>query len=133
ARLYEQASETSGLVVQYGADAGAVSYFYGPMSSGGYGRRGDASANSPEQRERMLALDNEYLQKLRERDFDDMSIYGQVDYVLLKRKVEADVERLEEEAGRYARNAHYFPFADAIYAFEAKRRRGSSVDGAVIA
>src|SRR5690606_32836143 len=86
-RLYEQASETSGLVVQYGADANAVSYFYGPMSSGGYGRRRGASANSPEQRERMLTLDNEYLQKLSKLDFDDMSIYGQVDYVLLKRKV----------------------------------------------
>ena len=132
ATLYEQASEASGLVVQYGSDAGAVNYFYGPLSSAGYGRPVSV-ANSPEQRDRMLRLDNEYLQKLDQRDFNGMSIYGQVDYVLLKRKIEANIERLEREADQYQKNEHYVPFAQAIYDFEAKRRRGTSVDGSAIA
>ena len=133
ASLYEQASETSGLVVQYGNDVRAIAYFYGPMSSGGYGRWGMSSANSPGQRERMLQLDNEYLDKLSQLDFDAMSIHGQVDYVLLKRKIEANIRSLEAEAVQYRRIEHYLPFAGAIYDFEAKRRRGTSVDGAVVA
>src|SRR5690606_15707174 len=91
ARLYEQASEVSGLVVQYGQDTRAIEYFYGPMSSAGSGRWGMSSANSPEQRERILKLDKEYLDKLDGLDFDAMSVHGQVDYVLLKRKIEANI------------------------------------------
>lgn len=131
--LYEQASEASGLVVQYGNDVRAIDYFYGPMASAGFGRWGMASANSPEQRERLLQLDNEYLTKLARLDFDAMSIHGRVDYVLLKRKIEANVMRLKEEAERYRRIEPYIPFAGTIYAFEAKRRRGTSVEGQVIA
>lgn len=131
--LYEQASEVSGLVVQYGQDTRAIGYFYGPMSSGGYSRWGSSSANSPEQRERMLKLDNEYLDKLNRLDFDGMSIHGQVDYVLLKRKIEASLKDLEEEAVQYRRVEQYIPFSETIYDVEAKRRRGTSVDGAAFA
>jgi len=131
--LYEQASEASGLVVQYGNDVRAIDYFYGPMASAGFGRWGMAFANSPEQRERLLQLDNEYLTKLARLDFDAMSIHGRVDYVLLKRKIEANMMRLKEEAERYRRIEPYIPFAGTIYAFEAKRRRGSGVEGQVIA
>jgi len=131
--LYEQASETSGLVIQYGSDVRAVEYFYGPMSSGGYGRWGMASANSPEQRERLLKLDAEYLDKLAKLDFDAMSVHGQVDYVLLKRKIEASIKSLKDEAAQYQRVAHYVPFAETVYRFEAKRRRGTSVEAKEVA
>jgi len=133
ASLYEQASETSGLVVQYDNDVRAVDYFYGPMSSGGYGRWGAQTLNSPEQRARLLQLDKDYLNKLAGLDFGGMSIHGQVDYVLLKRNIEARIEQLEAEGEHYQQVARYLPFAETIYDFEAKRRRGTSVEGESIA
>ena len=133
ASLYEQASETSGLVVQYDNDVRAVDYFYGPMSSGGYGRWGGQTLNSPEQRARLLQLDKDYLNKLAGLDFGSMSIHGQVDYVLLKRNIEAQIEQLEAEGEHYQQVAKYLPFAETIYDFEAKRRRGTSVEGESIA
>ena len=133
ASLYEQASETSGLVVQYENDVRAIGYFYGPMSQGGYGRWGMQVFNSPEQRARLRQLDKDYLDKLAGLDFDGMSIHGQVDYVLLKRKIEAHVDELQAEDEHARRIAQYLPFAETIYSFEAKRRRGTSVEGETIA
>src|SRR5690606_6883806 len=133
ASLYDQASETSGLVIQYEQDVRAIDYFYGPMSSGGYGRWGTQMLNSPQQRERLHQLDKDYLDKLANLGFEEMSIHGQVDYVLLKRKIDAHIEELEAEDEHYARMAKYLPFAEAIYDFEAKRRRGTSVEGETIA
>ncbi|MFB2119259.1 DUF885 family protein [Parapedobacter sp. 2B3] len=131
--LYEQASEASGLVVQYEQDVRAIGYFYGPMGSGGYGRWGMQVLNSPEQRARLRQLDKDYLGKLGQLDFDGMSIHGQVDYVLLKRKIEAHVDQLEAESEHYRRVVQYLPFAETIYSFEATRRRGTSVEGEAIA
>ncbi|WP_257666397.1 DUF885 domain-containing protein [Parapedobacter tibetensis] len=134
ASLYEQASESSGLVVQYGHDVRAIQYFYGPMSSGAGGRwGGTAVANSPAERERLIKLNNEYLDKLAKLDFDGMSIYGQVDYILLKRKIEASQKNLKDEATQYQGIANHLPFANAVYDFEAQRRRGTTVQGEQVA
>ena len=128
--LYEQASETSGLVVQYGHDVRAIQYFYGPITSGASGRWGGVSvANSPMQRERLMQLNQEYLDKLAKLDFDGMSIHGQVDYVLLRRKMAANQKSLQDEGTQYQQIAHHVPFAEAIYTFEATRRRGAAVRG----
>src|SRR5690606_9426577 len=101
ASLYEQASETSGLVVQYENDVRAIQYFYGPMSSGGYGRWAPPAANSPEQRNRLLAPCRHYLDKLDRLDFGAVSHHRRVAYILLKRKLETALHRPEEEAPRY--------------------------------
>ena len=131
--LYEQATEVSGLVVQYLADVEAIDRFYGPMVSGSGGRRGGASVHSPEQSSRLQKLNESYLEKLRALDFDNFSVYGQVDYVLLKRKIEASQEALALEESNRAKIARWIPFADSIYTFEKLRRRGTSVDGEQIA
>src|SRR5690606_21619067 len=120
-------------VVQYEYDVRAIGYFYGPMSSDGYGRWGMRVMSSPEQRTRLLQLDKEYLHKLSDLDFEGMTVHGQVDYVLLKRKIEGHIAQLQVENEHYQRIAQYLPFAEAIYSFEAKRRRGTSVDGESIA
>lgn len=133
ASLYEQATEASGLVVQYENDVRAIDYFYGPMTAGSSGRWGWRAANSPEQRQRLIRLNEEYLEKLAVLDFGSMSVYGQVDYVLLKRKIEASNVRLQEEGARYRQVESYFPFAQVIYDLEAKRRRGNSLDGQEVA
>ncbi len=131
ASLYEQASEVSGLVVQYGQDVRAVEYFYGPMAA--VQGRGNVSVHAPEQLQRLEALNNEYLGKLRALDFDRFSIHGQVDYILLKRKVEQHAAALVAEKNNYQKIVHWIPFADSIYAFEQLRRRGTTVDGEAIA
>ena len=75
--MYEQASETSGLVVQYTNDARAVNYFYG-ASAGGF----RSLANSPDQRDRMMTLNREYLQKLANTNYTGISIDGQAALML---------------------------------------------------
>ncbi len=131
ASLYEQASEVSGLVIQYGHDVRAVEYFYGPMApSPG---RGSVAIHSPEQADRLLALNQEYLGKLQALDFNQFSIHGQVDYILLHRKIERSDEALAAEKSNYQKIARWIPFADSVYAFERLRRRGTTVDGEAIA
>jgi uncharacterized protein (DUF885 family) len=133
--LYEQASETSGLVVQYTQDVRSINYAYGPMpSGGGFGGGGFRTyANSPEQRERLVKLNQEYLAKLAQTDFESMSIHGQVDYVVLKRKIEEAINLLNQEAKDYKEIEKYIPFGASIYALEKNRRRGGNVSGQEIA
>lgn len=128
--LYEQASEVSGLVVQYGQDVRAIQYFYGPMTTG---YRGGIVINPPEQLERLELLNNEYLKKLETLDFDHFSIHGQVDYILLKRKIALSNQHLAMERTKYRQLSSLIPFADSLYAFERKRRRGTTVHGEQVA
>jgi hypothetical protein len=122
--MYEQASETSGLVVQYTQDSRAVNTFYG-ASAGGF----RTLANSPEQRDRMLTLNKEYLQKLSKVNVPKISVDGQVDYILLKRKVEETTNVLQKEAALYKEIESLLPFAATIYKYEKLRRRGTTVNG----
>jgi hypothetical protein len=132
--LYEQASESSGLVVQYSQDVRSINYAYGPMASGGgFGGGFRTYANSPEQRERLIKLNQEYLGKLAQADFDNMSIHGQVDYVVLKRKIDEAINLLNQEAKDYKEIEKYVPFGSAIYALEKNRRRGGNVAGQEVA
>ncbi len=130
-RLYEQASEVSGLVVQYANDVAAIQYFYGPMA--GFGGRGGGGVNSPEQMQRLTVLNQSYLTDLEKLDFNSFSIHGKVDYVLLKNKIDRNQQSLRKQQATYAAIAGHLPFAATIYAFEQKRRRGTSVDGEQIA
>ena len=61
--LYQHTTPIEPLVVQYGHDQQAINYFYGPMPKG-WGSQ--SAMESPEQVERLIALDKEYLQKLKE-------------------------------------------------------------------
>ena len=131
-KLYEQASEVSGLVVKYASDAGAIQYFYGPMTAG-FGGRGGGGVNSPEQLERLMKLNQSYLDELKKLDFNSYSIHGKVDYVLLKSRIERQQESLKRQKETYSKIAGYLPFAQTIYDFEKNRRRGTSVDGVQIA
>ena len=132
--LYEQTSETAGLIIQYGQDIRAVRYFYSPMvqSRGGFGGMSN-TLNSPEQRKRLNEIDKDYLAKLAKLDFKAMSTYGQVDYILLKRNIEDHLLTLSQEEKEYSQIAKYIPFADKIYAMEKARRRGATVDGEKVA
>lgn len=131
--LYEQTSEVAGLVIRYAQDVRAVNYFYGPMPAEGRGQRGGSALASPEQRKRLREVDNDYLAKLGKVDFNAMSIYGKVDYLLLKRNIDDHLLSLSQEEKEYAQIERYIPFAAGIYELEKGRRRGATVDGQAVA
>jgi len=128
ASLYEQASEVSGLIIQYGQDVNAIRDFYSPYTKiNGY--EDQSVQTSPEERKRLIEIGNDYLEKLKQADFDSMSIYGKVDYILLKKEIVYDLGALKLDEDEYNRISAYIPFADDIYQLEKKRRRGISVEG----
>ncbi|HAL83726.1 MAG TPA: DUF885 domain-containing protein [Mucilaginibacter sp.] len=130
--LYEQASEVSGLIVQYGQDVNAIRDFYSPYTKiNGY--EDQSVQTSPEERKRLVETGNGYLEKLRQADFDSMSIYGKVDYILLKKEIVFDLGALKLDEDEYNKISAYIPFADDIYQLEKKRRRGISLDGQEVA
>ncbi|MDY0906880.1 DUF885 family protein [Pedobacter sp. CFBP9032] len=131
--LYEQTSEMGTLIVGYQRDVDAINDFYYPYSAGGYYAAPLTTAKSPVQRKRLQEINNDYLLKLKSAGFNTFSIYGKVDYILLKKQIEASVFLLDQEEKSYKSLVKYFPFADNIYSLETLRRRGTYKDGALIA
>jgi hypothetical protein len=130
--LYEQSSEMAGLVTQYSQDINAIRSFYSPFTSiDGYPDQ--SVLNSPEERQRLFEIDNGYLEKLKQADFENMAIYGMVDYILLKKEINFDLGALKLENEEYAKISGYISFADGIYQLEKKRRRGIALDGEQVA
>src|ERR1700744_3235854 len=65
--LYEQASEVSGLIIQYGQDINAIRDFYSPYTKiDGY--EDQTVQTSPEERKRLAETGNDYLEKLKHTD-----------------------------------------------------------------
>jgi len=130
--LYEQASEVSGLVIQYGEDINAIRNFYSPYTAiDGY--EDQRVQTSPEERKRLMDIGNDYLEKLKQLDFDSMSIYGKVDYTLLKKQIVYELGAVKLDDDEYNKITTYIPFADEVYQLEKKRRRGITVDGQEVA
>jgi hypothetical protein len=130
--MYEQASEVSGLVIQYGQDMNAIRDFYSPYTAiDGY--ENQAVQTSPEERKRLMEIANGYLEKLKQLNFESISIYGKVDYTLLKKQIVFDLGAVKLDDDEYNKIMTYVPFADEIYQLEKKRRRGITVDGQEVA
>ncbi|MEO6979866.1 MAG: DUF885 family protein [Mucilaginibacter sp.] len=130
--LYEQASEVSGLVIQYGQDIDAIRNFYSPYTAiDGYNNQSVQA--SPEERKRLADIGNDYLEKLKQLDFESMSIYGKVDYTLLKKQIVYDLGAVKLDGDEYNKITTYIPFAEQVYQLEKKRRRGITVDGQEVA
>ena len=132
ALLYEQTSECGSLIAGYGMDIYAVEDFYSPYSGPGTDDKNQV-LHSPEQRKRLIEINNQYLDKLKQADFDHMSVYGKVDYILLKKKIDLALTQLKQEDDRYNQITKYIPFADEIYQLEQKRRHGTYLDGTQVA
>ncbi|SDL27187.1 DUF885 family protein [Siphonobacter aquaeclarae] len=115
-----QSDDTPSILTQYQADRGSLRRFY-------------IIQQSPERCERFRQLDRDYLARLGKLNFAKLPTDQQVDYVLFKRNLEADLKQLETEATEYQQVKERFPFADSIYVMEKRRRRGLSVDGPAIA
>lgn len=131
--LYEQTSEMGTLIIGYQRDVDAINDFYYPYSSGGTYAYPMATFKSPEQRKRLQDINNDYLSKLKSAKFEGFSIYGKVDYILLKKQIESSVWLLGKEETDYNALSKYFTFADPIYALEKLRRRGTYKEGSLMA
>jgi hypothetical protein len=139
--IYLQSSEMHDLMVQYTADQGSISRFYatsvpnfgGGGGRGGGGQFGGNNYNSPERRTRLLELIDVYTKKMEAINFDKMSVYGKVDYILFKRILDDAKVRLQEEQADYSRIVKFLPFSDNIYNLERSRRRGLNVNGEEVA
>lgn len=128
--LYQHTTPIEPFVIQYEHDKQAVNYFYGPMPRG-WGNQ--YATSSPEQVQRLLTLNNDYLQKLKSFPYEKLNTNGQVDYILLNRKIKLESESLQNESKNYQRLQKYLPFDKIIYDFEKLRRRGTTVKGEEVA
>lgn len=140
--IYLQTSEMHDLMVQYTADQGSITRFYatavpnfggGGGRGGGGGQFGGNNYNSPERRTRLLELIDMYTKKMEAVNFDKMSVYGKVDYILFKRIIDDAKVRLQEEQADYNKIVKFLPFSDHIYSLERSRRRGLNVNGEEVA
>ena len=132
--LYLQTSEMADAMIQYDADKASIIRFYSVSSTPSeFGMRQNNSYNSPERRQRLLQLIDEYLDKLQKSPFEKMNVNGKVDYILFKRNMESEQYQLLEEQKVYDQIAKYLPFSDRIYTLQKPRRRGIAVSGEVVA
>mgnify|MGYP003575562419 FL=1 len=128
--LYDHTTPIEPYIIQYRNDLQAINYFYGPMPKGwGF----QYAAASPEQMDRLLLLDQEYEKKMKQFDYKKLNTNGQVDYILLNRKIKKNIEDIKSNQSAYNRVKNYLPFADSILEFEKKRRRGGAVDAKEVA
>lgn len=118
--LYNQTSEVNNIMVQYYADRGALNRFY-------------FVRNSPERRERMTVLQEEYVKRLSKLDFSKLPVGSAVDYVLFQRDLKDELFQLEQERKEYQGVQQWFPFAERLYAVEKLRRRGAAPDAEKLA
>ncbi|MBS1580311.1 MAG: DUF885 family protein [Bacteroidetes bacterium] len=117
---YYHTSEVEPLMATYNADKGNLTRFY-------------TITNSPERRERLVQLCNDYIKQLQQLDFDKMKTSSQVDYILFQRQLNNELRLLNVEATEFNQIKKYIPFADSIYAYEKLRRRGTYLHSEQIA
>ena len=118
--ILPQSSDVHHLITQYEADYGSLSRFY-------------TINGSPERRERFQRLTNEYLEQLKKLDFDRMNTDSRVDYILFRRDLQENLQKLTQEATERNQIKAWFPFADSLYATEKLRRRGHVLNAQALA
>ncbi len=91
------------------------------------GRRYDVMY-SPVLRERLRALGRGWLDRLAELDFSALNREGQLDYILLRNRIEFELAMLDEEEAAVAAMAPLVPFADRIRELQESRRDGQRAE-----
>lgn len=131
--LYEQTSEMGSAIVGFQQDLKAIKDFYSPYQNNGFYPEISYVCHTPEQRDRLINIHQDYLKKMEAMDFNSFSVYGKVDYLLLKKEINSGLEQLEQEGAAYQAIVPYIPFAAGIYTLEKERRRGNTLEGAQVA
>jgi uncharacterized protein (DUF885 family) len=109
--LYEQTSEVNNLMTTHQADIATLNRFY-------------IIRNSPERRERFRKVHEDYLSQLEKMDYNKLPVGSRVDYLLFKRNLKEEIRQLDVEQKEFTAISRWIPFADSIYSFEKRRRRG---------
>lgn len=111
-------TEVYPLMVQLRADRGSLERFYFVQ-------------NSPERRERFKVFYKDYLNKLEQLPFENMSVNGRADYLLMKRDLETELDLLNAEEIKAIEK--YVSIGSPIYELEKKRRRGLHLESSQVA
>ena len=130
--LYVPCEEMPDLMTKYKADYNVLVRYYSPSASGRWGRKLKAGA-SPECRERLTKLRQDYLAKLQKLDFNSLPQECKVDYVLFKRDLEKENVDAKEQEAVYQKIKKWFPFSDNVYSYLKRRRRGYQPDATKMA
>jgi hypothetical protein len=104
------------MIQQYGADIEGLNKVY-------------IFKDGPEYYERLRRYNKAALTSLRELAFGDLSISDQVDYLLLQRNILHALTELDQNEKLYAQIQSAIPFAQKIMDLQARRRRGSILNG----
>lgn len=131
--LYEQASELTTLIIEYGKDVDALNDFYSPRQINNRFSRGERIVNAPLQMKRLEEVNKDYLNKMATIDFNNLNVNGKVDYILLKRRIQGNDAALVKERELYNKIERYIPFAKGVYDLEYNRLRGQQMNGKEVA
>lgn len=131
--LYEQASELTTLIIEYGKDVDALNDFYSPRQINNRFSRGERIVNAPLQMKRLEEVNEDYLNKMATIDFNNLNVNGKVDYILLKRRIQGNDAALVKERELYNKIERYIPFAKGVYDLEYNRLRGQQMNGKEVA
>lgn len=131
--LYEQASELTTLIIEYGKDVDALNDFYAPRQINNRFSRGERIVNAPLQMKRLEEVNEDYLNKMATIDFNNLNVNGKVDYILLKRRIQGNDAALVKERELYNKIERYIPFAKGVYDLEYNRLRGQQMNGKEVA
>jgi hypothetical protein len=115
-----QTSEVHDLLVNYLADQGSLERYY-------------FIPNTAERRDRLRTFNNDYLRRLNELSFDQMSQSGKVDYLLMKRWLESQLYQLSIEQKECEQLPHLVAQGEIIYSAERQRRHGRQLNSEELA
>jgi len=107
----EMPSEVYPLIVQYEADRGSLERFYFVQGT-------------QERRDRFNQFYKDYLTRLQQLPFESFSTGGKVDYIMMKRILENELELLAQEEKEATQVSKLTAYANQVYEIEKKRRRG---------
>ncbi|WP_113651869.1 DUF885 family protein [Pedobacter namyangjuensis] len=111
-----EASLLGPLITQYQADENMFNRKY-------------ALKRSDEYFKRLETFYAEWLKKLKSLPFDKLTKNERVDYLLLKRDINADIRALKQSETEFANTKFSVPFDNALIDFEQKRRVGKQQNG----
>ncbi len=109
-------SELYQLSTELMADYGSLSRFY-------------FIDNAPERRERFKTFYKDYQSKLAKLPFEEFSVGGKVDYILINNFLDNQLFQLSVEEKEYNQVKKWIDYAEPLYALEVERRRGKHLDG----
>jgi uncharacterized protein (DUF885 family) len=83
--------------------------------------------------DRMEQFYTRWLERMRQVDYEGLSVDEAVDFLLLRRNIRRDLEEMQEARASFQEVRSTVPFADIIQEFQEKRSTGQDVEGKQLA